>query len=238
MLVRIAGLAYQRGFGGHFHNDNSLAVLRDIPGLVVGVPVRASDALDMYETAFLLLKEQRKVVVFVEPIALYHQRDLLEDGDREWLSATAGVLAGEPLGPRVYRPEARDLLIISYGNGLGLSLRAAHTLFTRHGINARVVDLRWLCPLELAPLLPHVLELRSVLVVDECRAAGSLSEELCTRIPEELPAGARRSVDIRRVTSANSFIPLGDAAKLVLLSEEEITEAALSLVTRPATPDC
>ena len=34
MVVRIAGLAYQKGFGGHFHNDNSLAVLRDIPGLV------------------------------------------------------------------------------------------------------------------------------------------------------------------------------------------------------------
>src|SRR5690606_14241852 len=35
MVVRIAGLGYQRGFGGHFHNDNALAVLRDIPGLVV-----------------------------------------------------------------------------------------------------------------------------------------------------------------------------------------------------------
>lgn len=36
MLVRIAGLGYQKGFGGHFHNDNSITALRDIPGLVVG----------------------------------------------------------------------------------------------------------------------------------------------------------------------------------------------------------
>ena len=34
MVVRIAGLAYQKGFGGHFHNDNAVGVLRDIPGLV------------------------------------------------------------------------------------------------------------------------------------------------------------------------------------------------------------
>ena len=37
MVVRVAGLAYQKGFGGHFHNDNSLAVLRDIPGVVLAV---------------------------------------------------------------------------------------------------------------------------------------------------------------------------------------------------------
>src|SRR6201984_431174 len=44
MVVRIAGLAYQKGFGGPVHNDNGVAVLRDIPGLVVGVPARPDDA--------------------------------------------------------------------------------------------------------------------------------------------------------------------------------------------------
>jgi 2-oxoisovalerate dehydrogenase E1 component len=44
MVVRIAGLGYQEGFGGHFHNDDSLTVLRDLPGVVVGVPARPDDA--------------------------------------------------------------------------------------------------------------------------------------------------------------------------------------------------
>ncbi|MFC6345611.1 MFS transporter, partial [Nocardioides hankookensis] len=44
MVVRIPGLSYQKGFGGHFHNDNSLAVLRDIPGLVLCVPSHPADA--------------------------------------------------------------------------------------------------------------------------------------------------------------------------------------------------
>src|SRR5207245_3680251 len=50
MVVRVAGLAYQKGFGGHFHNDNAVAVLRDIPGLVVAVPARADDAAAMLRT--------------------------------------------------------------------------------------------------------------------------------------------------------------------------------------------
>ncbi|HEX4729358.1 MAG TPA: thiamine pyrophosphate-dependent enzyme, partial [Jatrophihabitans sp.] len=50
MVVRIAGLGYQRGFGGHFHNDNSVAVLRDIPGLLLAVPAHPSDAPAMLRT--------------------------------------------------------------------------------------------------------------------------------------------------------------------------------------------
>src|SRR5207244_2272081 len=47
MIVRIAGYGYQKGFGGHFHNDNSIAALRDIPGLVIASPARADDAFAM-----------------------------------------------------------------------------------------------------------------------------------------------------------------------------------------------
>src|SRR6185312_12479938 len=50
MVVRVAGLAYQKGFGGHFHNDNAVGVLRDIPGLVIAVPSRAQDAAAMLRT--------------------------------------------------------------------------------------------------------------------------------------------------------------------------------------------
>jgi 2-oxoisovalerate dehydrogenase E1 component len=45
MVVRIRGLAYQKGFGCHFHNDNSIGGLRDIPGLVIATPSRGDDAL-------------------------------------------------------------------------------------------------------------------------------------------------------------------------------------------------
>ena len=50
MVVRIAGLAYQKGFGGHFHNDNSFTALRDIPGLIIACPSRGDDAAMMLRT--------------------------------------------------------------------------------------------------------------------------------------------------------------------------------------------
>ena len=87
MLVRIAGLGYQKGFGGHFHNDNSLGVLRDIPGISVCVPARADDAIALYRTAHALGRLHGQVVVAVEPIALYHRRDLHHESDRQWLAA-------------------------------------------------------------------------------------------------------------------------------------------------------
>src|SRR5699024_4768866 len=84
MVVRIAGYGYQKGFGGHFHNDNSVAVLRDIPGLVVASPARSDDAAAMLRTCVAAGLADGTVSAFVEPIALYHTRDLHEQGDGLW----------------------------------------------------------------------------------------------------------------------------------------------------------
>ena len=86
MVVRVAGLAYQKGFGGHFHNDNAVGVLRDIPGLVVAVPARGDDAAAMLRTCLSSADIDGTVSVFLEPIALYHSRDLHEPGDGHWLA--------------------------------------------------------------------------------------------------------------------------------------------------------
>ena len=85
MVVRIAGLAYQRGFGGHFHNDNSIGALREIPGLAIACPSRGADAVKMLRGALAMSAESGRVVVYLEPIALYHERDLYEPGDGGWL---------------------------------------------------------------------------------------------------------------------------------------------------------
>ena len=97
MVVRIAGLAYQRGFGGHFHNDNSVAVLRDIPGLVLAVPSHPADAPGILRTCVELAQRDGRVCVVLEPIALYHARDLLEESDGRWTAPFRG--AGSDDGP-------------------------------------------------------------------------------------------------------------------------------------------
>ncbi len=224
MLVRVAGLAYQKGFGGHFHNDNSIAVLRDIPGLIVICPARGDDALELYRTAFALATESRRVVVSIEPIALYHTRDLFAEGDGAWAAPSTAAVA-TPFEPRVYEPDAPDLTIASYGNGLFMSLRAARRLFQETGARARVVDLRFLCPLPTDAVLHHARETGTLLVVDECRRSGNVSEALATTVLESA-AGVR----FARVTAADCFVPLGDAANLVLASEDEVYASARELL--------
>ena len=86
LLLRLAALAYQEGFGGHFHNDNALASLRDIPGLVVACPARPDDAAAMLRTCLAVAEADARVCVFLEPIALYHTRDLHRAGDGGWLA--------------------------------------------------------------------------------------------------------------------------------------------------------
>ena len=227
MVVRIAGLAYQRGFGGHFHNDNSVAVLRDIPGLVLAVPSGAADAPAMLRTCFELARQDGRVCVFLEPIAKYHTTDLFEEGDGGW---TAGYLPPHApdalmgLGEVKRYGQGKDVLLVTFGNGVHMSMRASARL-EREGIHASVLDLRWLAPLPMSQLEEIAREFEAVLVVDETRHSGGVSEAVVSGLVDSGYAGR-----LRRVTSADCFIPLGPAADTVLLGEDDILEAARAIV--------
>jgi 2-oxoisovalerate dehydrogenase E1 component len=232
MVVRVAGLAYQKGFGGHFHNDNAVGVLRDIPGLVVAVPARARDAAAMLRTCLAAAVVDGTVSVFLEPIALYHTRDLHQPGDDLWLSPYLGperwADSHVPVGfgsaypcPDGFRD---DITLVTFGNGVPMALRVARTL-AADGIGARVFDLRWLAPLPAEQLLAEAERTGRVLVVDETRRSGGVSEGVITALLDGGFLGR-----IARVAAADSYVPLGDAANLVLVSEPEIEAAARRLL--------
>ena len=227
LVVRIAGYGYQKGFGGHFHNDNAVAVLRDIPGLVIASPARAADAAPMLRSCVAAAAEDGTVCAFVEPIALYHTRDLHRLGDEGWTAPYAGPdrwgSAHVPIGEPAVAREGDDVLVVSWANGLHLSLRVAERL-AAEGISCRVVDLRWLAPLPVDVVTEHAIGLGRVVVVDETRRSGGVGEAVVAGLAEGGFRGA-----LRRVAAADSFIPLAEAANLVLLQEAEILEAALSL---------
>ena len=223
LVVRVAGYGYQEGFGGHFHNDDAIAVLRDIPGLVLASPSRPDDAAAMLTTCVAAAQVDGTVSVFLEPIARYHTQDLFEPSDRAWMApiqsgAHVAIGSGRTYG------EGLDLTIVTCGNGVLLSLRVARRLAAR-GVGVRVLDLRWLSPLPIEDLIRESHTTGAVLVADETRASGGWSEGVITALVD-----AGISTRIGRVTSKDSFIPLGDAAKLVLLSEEEIEAAAYRLL--------
>jgi 2-oxoisovalerate dehydrogenase E1 component len=228
MVVRVAGLAYQRGFGGHFHNDNSVAALRDIPGLVIACPAWAGDAPAMLRTCLTAADVDGTVSVFLEPIALYHERDLHTVGDEGWLARyepPASWAPGHiPLGQARRHGDGADLTIATFGNGVRMSLRAARRL-RADGIGCRVLDLRWLAPLPVDDLLREASVTGRVLVADETRRTGGVAEGVISAL-----ADAGFTGRVRRVASEDSFIPLGDAAASVLLTEAAIEAAAWEIV--------
>jgi 2-oxoisovalerate dehydrogenase E1 component len=232
MVLRIASLGYQRGFGGHFHNDNSITALRDIPGLVVGCASRGDDAAMMLRTLAALAKVDGRVCAFLEPIALYMAKDLYEAGDGGWLTDYPAPDQALVLGEeRIYNADARDCVIFSFGNGIPMSLRAARTIERQHGWSVRVVDLRWLAPLNEAAIARHAGECDRIIVVDEGRHSAGVGEGVITAIAE----GGSGAKPLRRVVGADTFTPLAGAAFLVIPSEDDIVAAAQSLAGTAAT---
>ena len=221
MVVRIAGLAYQKGFGGHFHNDNSIGALRDIPGLLLAVPSRGDDAARMLRGLLATAEACGRVGVFLEPIALYHEKDLFEPGDGEWLteypSPGTALFPGE-VG--IFNASASDVLVVTYGNGVRMSLRAARQL-AADGVAVRVLDLRWLAPLPIDAVAEHAEQCAAVVVADECRATGGgIADAVVAALAER--GYPRRLASVR---SADSYVPLGPAADTVLLSQADVVAA-------------
>ena len=228
MVVRVAGLAYQKGFGGHFHNDNSVGALLDIPGLILGVPTRADDAVLMLRTMTAAAHQHGKVSLCLEPIALYMQKDLHAANDGLWQFGYPAPHELMPLGcGRIYEPSDDDqLTIVTFGNGVWMSLRVQKRLRER-GIKARVFDLRWLAPMPIEQVKEHVRATGRCLIVDECRAThGGPSPMLLTHLCQDPQLAG---CVLRRVAAVDTYVPLAAAANLVLVQEPDIEQAALSL---------
>jgi 2-oxoisovalerate dehydrogenase E1 component len=222
MVVRIAGLGYQKGFGGHFHNDNSVAVLRDIPGLILACPSNGPDAVRMLRECVRLAREEQRLVVFLEPIALYPMRDLHADKDGAWMGVYPDLSESIALGEVGVSGAGDDLAIVTFGNGTYLSHQALPILKAA-GINARVVDTRWLSPLPKEALTAVVQGAKRILIVDETRHSGGVAEALMAHFHEVT------DVPLRRVTAEDSFIATGPAYAATMPSRDQIVAAAQEL---------
>ncbi|GAA1606305.1 thiamine pyrophosphate-dependent enzyme [Kribbella hippodromi] len=219
MVLRIAGYGYQKGFGGHFHNDDAIGVLRDIPGLVIASPARPDDAAAMLHACAAAARSSGTVSVFLEPIALYHRRDLYTDGDEQWLAPYPDQPV--PIGRARTYGDGTELTIVTFGNGVPMSLRVAAKL-----PGVRVLDLRWLAPLPVEDLLREATKTGRVLIADETRRSGGVSEGVLATLIDNGYTGR-----MARVTSHDSYVPLGAAAHHVLLSEQTIEAAARELLS-------
>ena len=223
MVLRIAGLGYQKGFGGHFHNDNSVAVLRDIPGVILAVPSNGADAAMMLRECTRLAREEQRVVVFLEPIALYPMRDLHADGDGGWMRPYPDPSRRIALGEIGVDGTGTDLAIVTFANGCYLS-HQARPMIEAAGISTRIIDLRWLSPLPKAALTAALAGCAHILIVDETRHSGGVAEALMAHVAEAAPGLA-----LARLTAEDSFIATGPAYAATLPSRDAIIAAAQKL---------
>ena len=224
MVVRVAGLGYQKGFGGHFHNDNALGVLRDIPGLVVACPARADDAAALLRSCVAAAIADGTLSVFLEPIALYHRRDLYADGDRRWLADDHGDHA--PVGrARVYPcPSTGSGHLDDHVRQRGAHEPAGRGTAGRPGhrggggrpaVAGAAAGGRH--PGRGAAYRPGAGGRRD-------QTTAGVGEGVVCALVEDGFGGP-----ILRVASEDSFIPLGPAARHVLLSETDIEKSAITL---------
>ena len=262
IVIRIAGWGYQKGFGGHFHNDNSIAALRDVPGLIIATPSRGDDAVKMMRTCMAMAQVDGRVVAFIEPIALYMTKDLHEPKDGLWsfpypppgefIPLGHGAVYSSPDGNEATRQQGsgegeapaeppspknqatnEDLTIITFANGLHMSLRAQKILREKHNIRARVVDLRWLNPLNENFIVEQALATGKILVVDESRRTGGLGEAILAIIYERLGGQVRAA----RLNAYDTYIPLGPAADCVIPQTADVVREAINfLKTDGGTP--
>jgi pyruvate dehydrogenase E1 component beta subunit len=211
IVIRMATGAGRQVAAQHSHSLEGWYA--HVPGVKVLAPATLEDARGMLWSA---LEDPDPVLIF-EHAALYGvEGDLADD---------AGAV---DIGSARVRRPGRDVTLVAYGGTLSKALRAAE-LLAQEGIEAEVVDLRVLRPLDDATILGSVRRTRRAVVVDEGWRTGSLSAEVVARIVE----GAFYDLDapVARVCTAEVPIPyprhLEEAA---LPQPETIAEAARGVV--------
>jgi len=160
-----------------------------IPGIKVLAPATVEDARGMLWTA---LQDPDSVLIF-ENVMLYNM-----SGE---LAADAGPV---DIDRAAVRRAGKDISLVTYGGSLWKTLQAAETL-AAEGIDAEVIDLRSLRPLDDATIMGSVRKTRRAVIVDEGWRSGSLAAEICTRIVEQ--AFWELDAPIGRVCSAEVSIP-------------------------------
>ncbi len=182
--------------GGPFHSQSMEMYFVKTPGLKVVAPSTAADAKVLLKAAI----RDPDPVLFIEHKALYRAPALRE--------ALPGRDAVGEVGKAAVRREGADLAILSYGAMVHRSLEAAEVL-AKEGVEARVVDLRTLQPLDDAAILDAARACGKVLVVHEDTRTGGIAGEIASRINE----GAFEYLDgpILRVTAADTPVPYNKA---------------------------
>ena len=200
---------------GAQHSQNYGPWYASVPGLIVIAPYDAADAKGLLKAAI----RSDDPVVFLENELLYGVSFDVPEGDV--------VL---PIGKARIMREGKDVTVVSYSIGVGLALQAAETL-AGEGIEAEVIDLRTLRPLDKAAVLTSLAKTNRVVVVEEGWPTCSIASEIMAICMEE--GFDDLDAPVLRVT--NEDVPLPYAAnleKLALIKAADVVAAVKAVAYR------
>lgn len=173
---------------GATHSQTPDAIFAHFPGLIVVAPGTPADAKGMLKAAI----RGNDPVLFIEHATLYQVRGEVPDGD--YLT---------PIGKSIVQRPGRDVTIVTYSKMLELSTKAAEEL-AKEGIEAEIVDLRSLRPLDMEPIIESFKKTNRAVIVEEGWPSYGVGSEISTRIYEQ--AFDYVDAPIRRV--AQKEVPL------------------------------
>jgi 2-oxoisovalerate dehydrogenase E1 component beta subunit len=199
--------------GGPFHSANPEMYFVHTPGLKVVYPSTAYDAKGLLKSAI----RDNNPVLFFEHKFLYRRiKEAVPSGDYT-----------VPIGKAVVRRKGRDLTIVSYAAAAHTSLEAAAAL-AKEDIEAEVIDLRTLLPLDRETILASVKETNKLLIVHEDSRTGGIAGEIAATVCE----AAFEDLDgpIARVTGLDTPVPYAPTLEAAFLpSVERVAAAAREL---------
>jgi pyruvate dehydrogenase E1 component beta subunit len=214
VVIRMATGAGRQVAAQHSHSfENWYA---SVPGITVLAPATVQDARSMLAAA---LADPDPVVIF-EHVQLYNAEEEIDPG------AAVDITSAQ-----VRRPGS-DVSLITYGGSLPKTLAAAQQL-AAGGIDAEVLDLRVLRPLDTAAIVASVRKCRRAVVVDEGWRSGSLAAEIMARIVEE--AFYDLDAPLARVCSEEVPMPYARHMEEAALPQaHKIVAAVKAMLGRPA----
>jgi pyruvate dehydrogenase E1 component beta subunit len=189
---------------GATHSQTPDVVFAHFPGLKVVAPATPADAKGLLKAAI----RDDDPVFFIEHATLYQVRGDVPD-DEDYLV---------PIGVSDVKREGSDVTIVSYSKMLQTSLQAAEEL-AKEGIQAEVIDLRTLRPLDTRPIVASVQKTNRMVVVEEGWRAYGIGAEIASRVTEL--AFDHLDAPIRRVAQAEVPLPYNQRLEQMALPQVE-----------------
>ena len=203
-----------RGGGGAQHSHSPQAMLWNTPGLEIALPASPYDVKGLLKTA----ARSPNPTIFVDHARLFEIRGPVPEGDYDI-----------PFGRADVKRSGSDVTIVATSLMVQVALRAAADLAAK-GIEAEVVDLRTIVPLDKATLLASVAKTGRVVVVDECHRSCGVAAEISAILAEE--AFHFLKAPIKRVTTPDVPIPASPPLEKYIEPTAEKVVAAVQEVLR------